>query len=171
MPTTAPAIRTKTNTRVIPFLRSAFSPKKCPALKRKPIKKMTPRMMGKMVRMVSETSLTESSIPPICAISEFEINSKKRVTNSDFLISKVFWIRWFLILEKYYEGYLKQLIFRYLWIKYVFVLIVINWWELELTCRKERISHVNNSILTGANGGKKSHLEYDVSKTNNFSLA
>jgi len=28
---------------------------------------MTPRIIGKMVRIVSETSFTESSIPPICA--------------------------------------------------------------------------------------------------------
>ena len=72
MPTTAPAIRTKTRTRVIPFLRSAFSPKKCPALNRKPTRKMTPRMIGKMVLMVVETSSTESSIPPICAKSDVE---------------------------------------------------------------------------------------------------
>jgi len=28
---------------------------------------MTPRIIGKIARMVSETSWTESSIPPICA--------------------------------------------------------------------------------------------------------
>ena len=49
MPTTAPAIRTKTSTLVIPFLRSAFSPKKCPALNRKPTKKMTPNKIGKIL--------------------------------------------------------------------------------------------------------------------------
>ncbi len=67
MPTTAPAISTKTKTLVIPFLRSAFSPKKCPALKRKPTRKMTPRMIGKTVLIVSAMSATEFSIPPICA--------------------------------------------------------------------------------------------------------
>lgn len=65
MPTTAPAMSTNTSTRVIPFFRSAFSPKKCPALKRKPTKKMTPNKIGNMVLMVSPTSLTESSMPPI----------------------------------------------------------------------------------------------------------
>ena len=89
MPTTAPAISTNTNTRVIPFLRSAFSPKKCPALNRKPIKKMTPSIMGKMALMVSETSLTESSIPPIWAKMVLEISSKKAVGNSDFFMSKL----------------------------------------------------------------------------------
>lgn len=77
MPTTAPAIKTNTSTLVIPFLRSAFSPKKCPALNRKPMRKMTPNMIGKMVRMVLETSSTESSIPPICAKSDVESNDKK----------------------------------------------------------------------------------------------
>ncbi len=65
MPTTAPAIRTNINTRVIPFFRSECSPKKCPALNKNPTRKITPRIIGKMVLMVSETSLTESSIPPI----------------------------------------------------------------------------------------------------------
>ena len=77
MPTTAPAIKTNTRTLVIPFLRSAFSPKKCPALNRKPIRKMTPKMMGKIVLMVSETSLTESSMPPICAKRDVESNERK----------------------------------------------------------------------------------------------
>ena len=67
MPTTAPAISTNTSTLVIPFLRSAFSPKKCPALNKNPIRKITPKSKGKIDLMVSETSLTESSIPPICA--------------------------------------------------------------------------------------------------------
>ena len=75
MPTTAPAINTKTSTRVIPFFKSAFSPKKCPALNRNPIKKITPKIMGKMVRIVSETSFTESSIPPICAKVVLEISN------------------------------------------------------------------------------------------------
>lgn len=87
MPTTAPAIRTKTSTRVIPFFRSEFSPKKCPALNKKPTKKITPKMMGKMARMVSEISLTESSIPPIWAKMELETNKKRMVMNSDFRIS------------------------------------------------------------------------------------
>tara|TARA_R100000655_G_C2977548_1_gene191313 strand:- start:825 stop:1067 length:243 start_codon:yes stop_codon:yes gene_type:complete len=78
MPTTAPAINTKTSTRVIPFLRSAFSPKKCPALKRKPIRKITPRIIGKMLLIVLETSLTESSMPPICANIGLE-RSKRRM--------------------------------------------------------------------------------------------
>ena len=77
MPTTAPAIKTNTSTRVIPFLRSAFSPKKCPALNRKPTRNITPSKIGKMVLMVSPTSLTESSIPPICAKSDVESNDKK----------------------------------------------------------------------------------------------
>tara|TARA_R100000935_G_scaffold33897_1_gene54331 strand:- start:8712 stop:9017 length:306 start_codon:yes stop_codon:yes gene_type:complete len=78
MPTTAPAIRTKTSTRVIPFLRSEFSPKKWPALKRKPIRKMTPRIMGKIVLIVSETSLTESSMPPIWAKVDPVVISKSK---------------------------------------------------------------------------------------------
>ena len=78
MPTTAPAIRTNTRTLVIPFFRSAFSQKKCPALKRKPIRKMTPRMIGKMVLMVSETSLTESSMPPIWAKEGTVVISKSK---------------------------------------------------------------------------------------------
>lgn len=77
MPTTAPAISTNTRTLVIPFLRSAFSPKKCPALNRNPTKNITPRRMGKMVLMVSPTSLTESSIPPICAKSDDDNNDRK----------------------------------------------------------------------------------------------
>jgi len=47
IPTTAPAISTKTNTRVIPFFKSAFSPEKCPALNRKPIKKITQKIIEK----------------------------------------------------------------------------------------------------------------------------
>jgi hypothetical protein len=90
MPTTAPAMRTKINTRVIPFLRSAFSPKKWPALKRNPTKKMTPSIIGKIALMVSEISLTESSIPPIWAKMVFEIKNKNEVTYSDLFISKVF---------------------------------------------------------------------------------
>ena len=35
MPTTAPAISTKTRTRVIPFLRSKFSPKEVAGIKKK----------------------------------------------------------------------------------------------------------------------------------------
>tara|TARA_R110000868_G_scaffold138231_1_gene352159 strand:- start:1096 stop:1401 length:306 start_codon:yes stop_codon:yes gene_type:complete len=86
MPTTAPAIRTKTSTLVIPFLRSEFSPKKWPALNRKPIRKMTPRIMGKMVLMVSETSLTESSIPPIWAnVDPVVISKRKRVLRGLFM--------------------------------------------------------------------------------------
>ncbi|APS39808.1 hypothetical protein AO058_13375 [Salegentibacter sp. T436] len=76
MPTTAPAISTKTNTRVIPFLRSEFSPKKWPALNRKPTKKMTPRIMGNIFLIVSEISATESSIPPICAKSDVDSNEQ-----------------------------------------------------------------------------------------------
>ena len=90
MPTTAPAINTKTNTRVIPFFRSAFSPKKCPALNRKPIKKITPKMIGKIDRMVSETSFTESSIPPICAKMGFEIKRDKNVKYIDFFMLNKF---------------------------------------------------------------------------------
>ena len=86
MPTTAPAIRTKTSTLVIPFLRSEFSPKKWPALNRKPIRKMTPSIMGKMVRIVSETSLTESSIPPIWAkVDPVVISKSKRVLSGLFM--------------------------------------------------------------------------------------
>ena len=77
MPTTAPAMRTKTSTLVIPFLRSEFSPKKCPALNRKPIRKMTPSIIGKMLLIVSETSFTESSIPPICAKRDVERSDTK----------------------------------------------------------------------------------------------
>ena len=87
MPTTAPAIRTNTRTLVIPFFRSAFSPKKCPALNRKPIRKMTPRMIGKMVLMVSETSFTESSMPPICAKVGIVISSDPINIKSDFFIT------------------------------------------------------------------------------------
>ena len=76
MPTTAPAIRTKTKTLVIPFFKSAFSPKKCPALNRNPIKKITPSRIGKMVLIVSPTSFTESSIPPICAKSDVDSNER-----------------------------------------------------------------------------------------------
>lgn len=65
MPTTAPAIRTKMSTLVIPFFKSAFSPKKCPALKRNPTRKMIPSMIGKIALIVSEISFTEFSIPPI----------------------------------------------------------------------------------------------------------
>lgn len=80
MPTTAPAIRTNTSTLVIPFFKSEFSPKKWPALNRKPIRKMTPRIMGKIVLMVSETSLTESSIPPIWAnVDLVDISKSKSV--------------------------------------------------------------------------------------------
>lgn len=79
MPTTAPAINTNTKTLVIPFFRSAFSPKKCPALKRNPTRKMTPRRMGKIVLTVSEISDTEFSIPPICAKSGIEKRDKKSV--------------------------------------------------------------------------------------------
>ena len=78
MPTTAPVISTKTSTRLIPFFRSAFSPKKCPALKRKPTKKITPSKMGNIDRMVSEISATESSIPPICAEA---LRLKKRLNS------------------------------------------------------------------------------------------
>ncbi len=90
MPTTAPAIRTKTNTRVIPFLRSEFSPKKWPALKRKPTKKMTPRMIGNIFLIVSEISATESSIPPICAKSDVDSNKKNIARKIDFFITKDF---------------------------------------------------------------------------------
>ncbi|GAL77316.1 hypothetical protein JCM19274_5029 [Algibacter lectus] len=39
-----------------------------------------PKMIGKMVLMVSETSLTESSIPPICAkMGGLETMSNKMV--------------------------------------------------------------------------------------------
>jgi len=64
---------------VIPFLRSAFSPKKCPALKRNPTRKITPRIMGKIVRTVLAISSTEFSIPPICAKSAGEKSNKKNV--------------------------------------------------------------------------------------------
>jgi len=90
IPTTAPAIRTNINTRVMPFFRSAFSPKKCPALNRNPTKKITPRIMGKIARMVSEISLTESSIPPIWAKMVFEIKNKSVAIYSDLFISKMF---------------------------------------------------------------------------------
>jgi len=40
-----------------------------------------------MVRMVSEISLTESSIPPIWAKMELETNKNRMVMNSDFRIS------------------------------------------------------------------------------------
>ena len=86
MPTTAPAINTKTSTRVIPFFRSAFSPKKCPALNRKPIRKITPRIIGKIVLIVSETSFTESSIPPICASMGAVANSNAMSANLDFFM-------------------------------------------------------------------------------------
>jgi len=90
IPTTAPAIRTNTRTLVIPFLRSAFSPKKCPALNRKPTRKMTPRIIGKIVLMVLETSLTEFSIPPICAKSDVENNEIKVAKQFDFFITEQF---------------------------------------------------------------------------------
>ena len=90
MPTTAPAIRTKTNTRVIPFFKSEFSPKKWPALKRKPTKKMTPRMIGNIFLIVSEISVTESSIPPICAKSDVDSNEKKVAREIDFFITNNF---------------------------------------------------------------------------------
>ena len=90
MPTTAPAIRTKTSTRVIPFLRSEFSPKKCPALKRKPIRKITPSSKGKIDLMVSETSFTESSIPPICANVGRLIKNIAHVSLTAFFISLKF---------------------------------------------------------------------------------
>ena len=90
MPTTAPAISTKTRTRVIPFLRSEFSPKKWPALKRKPTKKMIPSIIGNIFLIVSEISATESSIPPICAKSEVESNDKKVARKIDFFITKNF---------------------------------------------------------------------------------
>ena len=77
MPTTAPELNTKTSTLVIPLLRSTFSPKKCLALKRKPTKKMTPNKIGNTVLMVSPTSLTESSMPPICAKSEVDKSERK----------------------------------------------------------------------------------------------
>ena len=86
MPTTAPAISTNTRTRVIPFFKSAFSPKKCPALNRNPIRKITPSIMGKMVLIVSETSFTESSIPPICASMGAVANSNAMTTNFDFFM-------------------------------------------------------------------------------------
>ena len=90
MPTTAPAISTKTRTRVIPFLRSEFSPKKWPALKRKPTKKMTPRMIGNIFLIVSEISATESSIPPICAKTLVESNDKTVAIEIDFFITESF---------------------------------------------------------------------------------
>ena len=77
IPTTAPAMSTKTKTRVMPFFRSAFSPKKWPALNRNPTRKITPRSMGKITRMVSEIWATEFSIPPICAKSGNENRNKK----------------------------------------------------------------------------------------------
>ena len=86
MPTTAPAISTKTRTRVIPFLRSAFSPKKCPALNRNPIRKITPRIIGKIVLIVSETSFTDSSIPPICASIGAVTNRNTMTANFDFFM-------------------------------------------------------------------------------------
>ena len=45
-------------------------------------------MIGKIARMVSETSLTESSIPPICANKAFEISNKIAVEYNGFFISK-----------------------------------------------------------------------------------
>ena len=86
MPTTAPAMSTNTKTRVIPFFKSAFSPKKCPALNRKPIKKITPKMIGKMDRIVSDTSLTESSMPPICAKVEMDTSRNTKVRKIDFFM-------------------------------------------------------------------------------------
>ena len=86
MPTTTPEIRTNNNTRVIPFFRSEFSPKKWPTLNRKPTKKMTPNTIGKMFRMVSEISFTEFSIPPICAKRDVEESVKKVIRIIDFFI-------------------------------------------------------------------------------------
>ena len=72
-------------------LRSAFSPKKWPALNRKPTKKMTPRIMGKIARIVSEISFTEFSIPPICAQADPVKKSNKSETYIAFFISnKIF---------------------------------------------------------------------------------
>ena len=90
MPTTAPAISTKTRTRVIPFLRSEFSPKKWPALNKKPTKKIIPRMIGNTILMVSEISATESSIPPICAKSDVDSKEKKVANRMDFFITESF---------------------------------------------------------------------------------
>ncbi len=98
MPTTAPAMSTKTSTRVIPFFRSAFSPKKCPALNKNPIRKITPRIMGKMARIVSETSFTESSIPPICAKAGVKENNKIEDIVAIFFIGKSFEFIWILLL-------------------------------------------------------------------------
>jgi hypothetical protein len=47
-------------------------------------------MIGKMARMVSETSLTESSIPPICAKMEFEMSNKSAAKETGFFI-----LNWF----------------------------------------------------------------------------
>ena len=81
---------TKTKTRVMPFLRSAFSPKKYPALNRKPMRKMTPKMIGNIVLMVSDTSFTESSIPPICAKVWLEAKTNVNNIKTDFFIISCF---------------------------------------------------------------------------------
>lgn len=84
MPTTTPEIRTNNKTRVTPFFRSEFSPKKCPTLNKKPTKKMTPKTIGKMFLMVSEISFTEFSIPPIWAKREVEDSEKRVIRIIDF---------------------------------------------------------------------------------------
>lgn len=47
---------------------------------------MTPRIIGKMVLMVLETSLTEFSIPPIWAKLDAVTKNKKSTVNNDFFI-------------------------------------------------------------------------------------
>lgn len=67
MPTTAPAIRTKMSTLVIPFFKSAFSPEEMPCVKKESYKKNDSQYDGKIALIVSEISFTEFSIPPIWA--------------------------------------------------------------------------------------------------------
>tara|TARA_R110000764_G_scaffold240089_1_gene342248 strand:+ start:21771 stop:21944 length:174 start_codon:yes stop_codon:yes gene_type:complete len=51
---------------------------------------MTPRRRGKMVRMVSEMSLTESSMPPICAKAGMPIRSIAQILKNVFFMMSVF---------------------------------------------------------------------------------
>lgn len=61
---------------------------------------MTPKTMGKIDRMVSATSLTESSIPPICANRGYWANNENKRKETVFFIR----MGCFFIGEKYHRN-------------------------------------------------------------------
>ena len=63
---------------------------------------MTPRIIGKMLLIVSETSLTEFSIPPICAKSDVEIREANVAKKIDFFITEKFRFLMLFSLKKNY---------------------------------------------------------------------